>query len=131
MNVGLPGAGIGGLFYLLCALAMPIKEVYLTIKNPRHKFRSRLVATLLGIVIGIVSGVFAIYQLLRNVFGLELSHLTPTDSVMFYSLLPVLISFGLLLIILISVEIAGFLAHVHDAYHQQAKAVSEQGGPVK
>jgi cellulose synthase/poly-beta-1,6-N-acetylglucosamine synthase-like glycosyltransferase len=27
MNAGLPGAGIGGHFYLLCALATPIKEV--------------------------------------------------------------------------------------------------------
>jgi hypothetical protein len=110
MNVGLPGAGVGGLFYLLCALAMPIKEVYLTITRPRHKFRYRLVATQLGIVIGIVSGVLAIYELVKNVFGLELSNSTPTDSVMFYSLLPVLISFSLLLIILITVRIAGLFS---------------------
>ena len=108
MNVGLPGAGIGGLFYVLCALAMPVKEVYLTITRPKHKFRYRLVATQLGIVTGIVASVFAIYKLLRNVFGLELSNPAPTDSIMFYSLLPVLISFGLLLIILISVRLAGF-----------------------
>ena len=110
MNVGLPGAGIGGLFYLLCALTMPIKEVFLTITRPKHKFRYRVVATQLGIVIGIVSGVLAIYKLVRNVFGLELSHPAPTDSVMFYSLLPVLISFSLLLTILISVRIAGFFS---------------------
>jgi hypothetical protein len=36
--------------------------------------------------------------------------LAPTDSIMFHSLLPVLISFGLLLIILISVRIAGFFS---------------------
>jgi hypothetical protein len=110
MNVGLPGAGVGGLFYLLCALAMPIKEVYLTITRPRHKFRYRLVATQLGIVIGIVSGVLAIYELVKNLFGLELSSPAPTDSVMFYSLLPVLISFSLLLIILITVRIAGLFS---------------------
>ena len=110
MNVGLPGAGIGGLYYMLCALAMPIKEVFLTLTRPKHKFRYRLVATQLGIVIGIVSGVVAIYKLVRHVFGLELTHPAPTDSVMFYSLVPVLISFGLLLMILISVRLAGFFS---------------------
>jgi hypothetical protein len=110
MNVGLPGAGIGGLFYLLCALAMPLKEVYLTITKPTHKFRYRLVATQLGIVTGIVAGVFAIYKLFRNVFGLELSNPAPTESIMFYSLLPVLLSFGLLLVILISVRLAGLFS---------------------
>ena len=110
MNVGLPGAGIGGLFYLLCALAMPFKEVFLTITKPTHKFRYRLVATQLGIVTGIVAGVFAIYELLRNVFGLELSNPAATDSIMFYSLLPLLISFGLLLTSLISVRLAGFFS---------------------
>ena len=110
MNVGLPGAGIGGLYYLLCALAMPVKEIYLTVTKPKHKFRYRLVATQLGIVTGIVAGVLAVYELVRNVFGLELSHPAPTDSVMIYSLLPVLISFGLLLIILITVRIAGFFS---------------------
>jgi hypothetical protein len=110
MNVGLPGAGIGGLFYLLCALAMPIKEVFLTITRPNHKFRYRLVATQLGIVFGIVAGVFAIYKLIRNVLGLELSNPAPLDSIMIYSLLPVMISFGLLLIILISVRLAGFFS---------------------
>ena len=110
MNVGLPGAGIGGLYYLLCALAMPFKEIYLTVTRPKHKFRYRVVATQLGIVTGIVAGVFAIYKLLRNVFGLELSNPAATDSIMFYSLLPVLLSFGLLLIILISVRLAGFFS---------------------
>ncbi len=94
---------------------MPVKEVYLTITRPKHKFRYRLVATQLGIV----AGVFAIYKLLRNMFGLELSNPAPTDSIMFYSLLPVLISFGLLLIILISV---GLRASFRDHQNRLQKA---------
>ena len=113
MNVGLPGAGIGGLFYLLCALAMPIKEVILTVTRPEHKFRYRLVATQLSIVIGIVLGVIAMYQLVSNVLGLDLSIETHSDSIIFYSLLPVLISLGLLLIILTSVRLVGLFSSPH------------------
>ena len=115
MNVGLPGAGIGGIFYLLCALAMPVKEAFLTITRPGHKFRYRLVARQLGIVIGIVSGVIAIYKLVSNVFGFDLSLSGRTDSIIFYSMLPVLISFGLLLIILTSVRLVGFFSSPHKS----------------
>jgi hypothetical protein len=113
MNVGLPGAGIGGLFYLLCALAMPIKEVILTVTRPEHKFRYRLVVTQLSIAIGIVLGVIAMYQLVSNVLGLDLSIETHSDSIIFYSLLPVLISLGLLLIILTSVRLVGLFSSPH------------------
>jgi hypothetical protein len=115
MNVGLPGAGIGGLFYLLCALAMPIKEVFLTITRPGHKFRYRLIATQLSIAIGIVLGVVAIYKLVSSVLGVDLSFSVHSDSIMFYSLLPVLISFGLLLVILTSVRLVGFFSNPHKS----------------
>ncbi len=115
MNVGLPGAGIGGIFYLLCALAMPIKEVFLTITRPGHKFRYRLIAVQLGIVTGIVAGVVAIYKLASNVFEYDLSLSASADSIIFYSLLPVLISFGLLLIILTSVRLVGFFSSPHKS----------------
>ena len=115
MNVGLPGAGIGGLFYLLCALAMPIKEVILTITKPGHKFRYRLIVRQLSIVIGIVIGVIAIYKLVSNVFGFGLSLSVRTDSLIFYSLLPVLISFSLLMVILTSVWLVSIFSSQRKA----------------
>ena len=115
MNVGLPGAGIGGLFYLLCALVMPIKEVFLTITRPKHKFRYRLIATQLSIAIGIVLGIIAIYKLVSNVLGVDLLLSVHADSIIFYSLLPVLISFGLLLVILTLVRLVGFFSSPHKS----------------
>jgi len=117
MNIGLPGAGIGGLFYLLCALAMPVKEVFLTITRPEHQFRYRLITRQLCIVTGIVSGVIVIYKLVNTVFNFNLSLSVPTDSasLIFYSLLPVLISLGLLLTILTSVRLAGFFSSPHKS----------------
>ena len=115
MNVGLPGAGIGGLFYLLCALAMPFKEVFLTITRPGHKFRYRLIATQLGIAIGIMLGIIAIYKLVSNVLEIDLSFTAHTDSIIFYSLLPVMISLGLLLVILTLVRLMSFFSNPHKS----------------
>jgi hypothetical protein len=53
MNPGLPGAGIGGLFYILSALWMPVCELW--------RLRWPLVAKQFAIAVGIVavmSGVF-------------------------------------------------------------------------
>ncbi len=117
MNIGLPGAGVGGLYYLACTCFMPIKEVYLSLTKAEHKFRYRLVATQLGIASGIVLGLIAMYVLVNNVFGLNLSLADNPggESLLFYSLLPVLISLGLLLILLGLIEIAAFFAKKNEA----------------
>ncbi len=112
MNIGLPGAGVGGLYYLACTSFMPFKEVYLCLTKAEHKFRYRLVITQLGIASGIVLGLIAMYVLINNVFGLKLSLAENIDgeNLLFYSLLPVLISLGLLLVLLGLIEVAAFLA---------------------
>lgn len=43
MTAGLPGSGIGGFFYLLCALLMPLYECGLIVLGRRHKSRWRFV----------------------------------------------------------------------------------------
>ncbi|MBQ0718646.1 MAG: hypothetical protein KBT88_00435 [Gammaproteobacteria bacterium] len=110
MNIGLPGAGIGGLYYLLCTSLMPFKELFLTLTVAEHKFRYRLVFTQVSIAVGIVIGLVAMYQVASNVLGLDLSLAAGMDgeSQLFYATLPVLISLGLLLLILMLVEVAAF-----------------------
>ena len=115
MNVGLPGAGIGGLFYLICTVLMPFKEVFLTLTKPGHKFRYRLITTQLSIVGGIVAGIFIIYMLVSNLFEFAplFSISIDSSSLLFYSLLPVLISFGLLLLILSVMRVVAFFSSPH------------------
>ena len=115
MNVGLPGAGIGGLFYLICTVLMPVKEVYLTLTKPEHKFRYRLILTQLGIASGIVAGIIIIYKLVSHLFGFDPSFSVSGDSntMLFYSLLPVLISLSLLLIILSLMRVVAFFSSPH------------------
>lgn len=112
MNIGLPGAGVGGLYYLACTAFMPIKECLITLTRPDHEFRARLVFTQLSIASGIILGLILMYLLINNIFGIEQSFLAQLDSndFVFYSLLPILISSTLLLIILGIVEIFAYFS---------------------
>jgi hypothetical protein len=125
MNVGLPGAGIGGLFYLICTVLMPFKEVFLTLTKPEHKFRYRLILTQLSIVSGIVGGIIIIYMLVSHLFGLDPSFPVSINnsSVLFYSLLPVLISLGLLLLILSLMRIVAFFSTPHKTPLDNSESV--------
>lgn len=70
MNPGLPGMGIGGLFYILSALVMPICEV-------RRRWRGGaagrwpLVARQFGIAIGIVAAMTGVFWALDTALLLE------------------------------------------------------------
>ncbi len=67
MNPGLPGAGIGGLFYILSALWMPICEM-------RRRWRGEaarpwpLVARQFAIAVGVVAAMTGVFWVLDSVF---------------------------------------------------------------
>ena len=56
MTVGLPGAGIGGLFYLLAALLMPLRELAHTVRGRSSASRWTLVAWQFAYAGGIAAG---------------------------------------------------------------------------
>jgi hypothetical protein len=58
MNAGLPGTGIGGIFYLLSALWMPFHELYKTFRNKRQPQRLRLILVQSGMALGIIAGIW-------------------------------------------------------------------------
>src|SRR5439155_7940754 len=55
MTVGIPGAGIGGLFYILNALWMPFREARLAIQGRSSPERWELVKRQATIAIGILA----------------------------------------------------------------------------
>lgn len=57
-NAGLPGTGLGGLFYILLALGMPVVEAYRTLCGQSSPGRWRAVATQFAMACGIL-GVMA------------------------------------------------------------------------
>jgi len=62
MNVGLPGTGIGGVFYLLSALCMPVAEL-------TRRTRWRLVARQAAMAVGIGAGIWLTGWLLGSILA--------------------------------------------------------------
>src|SRR5439155_24306256 len=58
VTAGLPGTGIGGMFYLMSALATPLREAYLRVRGRRSRGWG-LVATQTAIAGAILAGVGA------------------------------------------------------------------------
>ena len=58
MTAGLPGTGIGGLFYLISALFMPFRELVLTARGRSRLERWRSVASQTIIALGIILGIW-------------------------------------------------------------------------
>ena len=58
MTVGLPGAGIGGLFYLAGALLMPVRSLALTLTGRGHEARWRLAFRQSGMAVGILAALW-------------------------------------------------------------------------
>src|SRR5574341_1728341 len=58
MNVGLPGTGISGTFYLLSALWMPFHQLYKTLRNKRQPQRMRLILVQSGLALAIIAEIW-------------------------------------------------------------------------
>lgn len=59
MNPGLPGMGLGGIFYLILVLLMPVRETYLTLRGRSNMERWRVVAFHLLMTSAIVGALIA------------------------------------------------------------------------
>jgi hypothetical protein len=64
MTAGLPGTGIGGVFYLLSALVMPFSELAKTVRGRSSWSRWALVIRQFGMAVGIVTGMWLLGVLL-------------------------------------------------------------------
>jgi hypothetical protein len=54
MTVGLPGVGIGGIFYLVSALTMPVRELVRTLRRESSATRWRFVMMQWSLAVGIL-----------------------------------------------------------------------------
>jgi hypothetical protein len=59
MTVGLPGTGIGGIFYLLLAVCMPIREFIRTLKGRTNLRRWGFITLQLSFVFGVVAAMWS------------------------------------------------------------------------
>jgi len=77
MTAGLPGTGIGGLFYVASALAMPLREAYRRVTRRGPRTRWRIVAGHAGMGVGIVAAMWGAGWLL----GLALHAARPLGTI--------------------------------------------------
>jgi hypothetical protein len=73
MVVGLPGTGLGGIFYLMLMVAMPIRELVRAVRTRSLASPHwRLIGVQMGLVAGMVAGMSVACNLLnRAVLGIE------------------------------------------------------------
>jgi hypothetical protein len=58
MMAGLPGTGIGGMFYVGLTLAMPFRELYRAVRGKSNAQRWSFIAVQLGFVVAIAAGMW-------------------------------------------------------------------------
>jgi len=66
MTVGLPGTGIGGIFYILLAVCMPVKEFCRTLKGRTNLKRWLFVVLQLLFVFGVIAAMWSELWLLNK-----------------------------------------------------------------
>lgn len=81
MTAGLPGIGIGGLYYLLLVLLMPLRELFLFFRGQSSWPRWRVIALLILIVSGMVAALRAQVWFISWVFSqFEMYHVISAQS---------------------------------------------------
>jgi hypothetical protein len=109
VTAGLPGTGIGGLFYLLCALLMPLRELCKYVASGgTHRLDARAWLQA-GMAFGIVAMIYAtgLLMLWLGVIDQDIPASGPLRILLLY---PAAVAFGTLFTVLALVEMlaAGF-----------------------
>ena len=107
MTAGLPGTGIGGMFYLISALATPLREAYLRVRGRRSR-GWRLVVGQTALAGSIIGGLWATGWLLGLALNASRRFLPAAATPHPGNLLPVaalFISAGTLVGVLLGVEV--------------------------
>jgi hypothetical protein len=60
MNVGLPGTGLGGIFYFLCVTAMVAIELIKRLLNKVDNYKWRIASRQIYFIIGIIISMYAV-----------------------------------------------------------------------
>ena len=127
MTAGLPGAGIGGLFYLASTILLPVRSLVRRLRGQRESGPSRDQSQSLVIAIGIIGALWMAGWLLSLVVPDELVHRattaaapgSPAQSVLSRATLAVGVI--TLLLVLLAVEVAR-IVHVWSSVREYERS---------
>jgi hypothetical protein len=113
MTAGLPGVGIGGIFYLLCAFVMPFAELVNTLRGRTTWKRWQMVLTQFGFFCGIMAGFWITGFLLgkiivRSVMAGGFSH-SLLKSHNLFKIQPLFVSLATLIVVFAALRISNHL----------------------
>ena len=125
MTVGLPGAGIGGLFYLASTLLLPVRSLVRRLRGRPDAGSWRGHSHLVLLALGIIGGLWLAGYLLAFIVPDEMlaASSNVTAAVASRTVIPLVtigIGAGTLAVVLIAVEVA------HHAYAPKGSARSER-----
>lgn len=121
MTAGLPGIGIGGIFYLICALIMPLIEVVLTIQGKSNAERWLLVGRQFGFLCLILAGFWVTGELIRvliNTVSLVMAathsatHHLRMPAMNIFRIQPLFLSLATLCGVMLSMQIMNLVYHL-------------------
>ena len=112
---GLPGTGIGGLFYLISALAMPFREAFRAIIGRGDRERGH-VALLQGSMALTILGAIWVTGLALGLLrvGTTFAHRASVAGLHIFYITPVIVAFATLSGVLIIVEVARIVMLLKD-----------------
>jgi hypothetical protein len=115
MTAGLPGTGIGGLFYLISALLMPFREAFDVLIGRSDRARRQMALQQSGIALTIVAAVWVTGLILGLLHvGTKLVHHANVAGLQVMYITPVVVAFATLSGVLLSVEMARILLLLKD-----------------
>lgn len=115
MNVGLPGTGIGGLFYLLTAIIILLNEMYLTLRRRSSMKRWKIILEQSWITFSMIAVAIIINILLSTYILKKHSSFVPSSKntiivgAYFLQAHPILVPIILLAGVLMTVQILSLL----------------------
>jgi hypothetical protein len=113
MTAGLPGVGIGGIFYLASAIMMPVRSLVATVTGRAHEARWRVALQQAGIAAGILAVLWAtglvlgwiITTAFPHALGTNAAGVTPAHARNVVRTSALLLSFGTLAVVLLLVQV--------------------------
>ena len=120
MNVGLPGTGIGGLFYIVTALLMPLFELIQLLRGRSNAARWRCVAAQTGMATAIVAALWATAWVLSRFLPawiLAKLHLAARQVNGLFGVTPTLLTLATLGGVILAVELLSLTLQFAERFH--------------
>ena len=112
MVAGVPGAGVGGMFYLVCAFVMPVKEIVLTLLGKSNVSRWKVVWLHFCLASGILGSLWLTGCFLGFCLRESINHSNSKSIIKIYNVFHIesmMVTFFVLISVLLTIDIVSLL----------------------